>query len=100
MRDSDNDPPGPLQQRCRGRPDRAGSADRTRCETLRPLRKVRWNRGLPFLRLGPRHIWALAGCASILYYLSMPDKKRTGRLDWEDVRYFVALARHRTLSAT
>src|SRR5215470_19757706 len=30
----------------------------------------------------------------------MPDKKRTGGLDWEDVRYFVALARHRTLSAT
>jgi DNA-binding transcriptional LysR family regulator len=30
----------------------------------------------------------------------MPDKKRTDRLDWEDVRYFVALARHRTLSAT
>src|SRR2546427_11510443 len=30
----------------------------------------------------------------------MPDKKRTGRLDWEDVRYFVALARHGTLSAT
>src|SRR5262245_7246747 len=30
----------------------------------------------------------------------MPDKKRTGRLDWEDVRYFVALARNGTLSAT
>jgi DNA-binding transcriptional LysR family regulator len=30
----------------------------------------------------------------------MPDKKRTERLDWEDVRYFVALARHGTLSAT
>jgi DNA-binding transcriptional LysR family regulator len=30
----------------------------------------------------------------------MADKKRTGRLDWEDVRYFVALARHGTLSAT
>src|SRR5262245_12809082 len=30
----------------------------------------------------------------------MPDKKRTGPLDWEDVRYFVALARHGTLSAT
>jgi DNA-binding transcriptional LysR family regulator len=29
----------------------------------------------------------------------MPDKKRT-ELDWEDVRYFVALARHGTLSAT
>jgi DNA-binding transcriptional LysR family regulator len=30
----------------------------------------------------------------------MPDKKCTARLDWEDVRYFVALARHGTLSAT
>src|SRR5215467_12929444 len=30
----------------------------------------------------------------------MPDKKRTAGLDWEDVRYFVALARHGTLSAT
>src|SRR5207248_2018355 len=30
----------------------------------------------------------------------MPDKKRTGGLDWEDVRYFVALARYGTLSAT
>ena len=30
----------------------------------------------------------------------MPDRKRTGPLDWEDVRYFVALARHGTLSAT
>jgi DNA-binding transcriptional LysR family regulator len=30
----------------------------------------------------------------------MPDKKRTDRLDWEDVRYFVTLARHGTLSAT
>lgn len=29
----------------------------------------------------------------------MPDRKRTD-LDWEDVRYFVALARHQTLSAT
>ena len=29
----------------------------------------------------------------------MADKKRTA-LDWEDVRYFVALARHGTLSAT
>src|SRR4051794_31857665 len=28
----------------------------------------------------------------------MPDKKRTV-MDWEDVRYFVALARHGTLSA-
>lgn len=30
----------------------------------------------------------------------MPDKKRTARLDWEDVRYFIALARHATLSAS
>ena len=29
----------------------------------------------------------------------MPDRKRTA-LDWEDLRYFVALARHGTLSAT
>jgi DNA-binding transcriptional LysR family regulator len=36
----------------------------------------------------------------ILYPFTMPDKKRTARLDWEDVRYFVALARHGTLSAT
>jgi DNA-binding transcriptional LysR family regulator len=39
-------------------------------------------------------------CAGIVYFFSMPDKKRTGRLDWEDVRYFVALARNGTLSAT
>jgi DNA-binding transcriptional LysR family regulator len=30
----------------------------------------------------------------------MSDKKRTGALDWEDLRYFVALARCGTLSAT
>src|ERR1700731_3870495 len=30
----------------------------------------------------------------------MADKKRTASLDWEDVRYFVALARYGTLSAT
>jgi DNA-binding transcriptional LysR family regulator len=36
----------------------------------------------------------------ILYYFAMPDKKCTARIDWEDVRYFVALARHGTLSAT
>ncbi|HZT49895.1 MAG TPA: LysR family transcriptional regulator [Hyphomicrobiaceae bacterium] len=29
----------------------------------------------------------------------MADKKRTAPLDWEDLRYFVALARHGTLSA-
>jgi DNA-binding transcriptional LysR family regulator len=30
----------------------------------------------------------------------VPVKKRTAGLDWEDLRYFVALARHGTLSAT
>jgi DNA-binding transcriptional LysR family regulator len=30
----------------------------------------------------------------------MADKKRTENLDWEDLRYFVALARYGTLSAT
>ena len=30
----------------------------------------------------------------------MIDKKRTNGLDWEDVRYFVALAHHGTLTAT
>src|SRR4051794_20719046 len=30
----------------------------------------------------------------------MPERKRTATLDWEDIRYFVALARHGTLSAT
>src|SRR5258708_25658186 len=29
----------------------------------------------------------------------MPDRFRTGRLDWEDVRFFAALARHGSLSA-
>lgn len=42
----------------------------------------------------------MAACAAIRYYRAMADKKRTARLDWEDVRYFVALARHGTLSAT
>src|SRR5262245_38285584 len=42
----------------------------------------------------------MAACARTLYYRAMPDKKRTGRLDWEDVRYFVALARDGTLSAS
>src|SRR5712671_7427007 len=41
----------------------------------------------------------MAACATILYYFTMADKKRTA-LDWEDVRYFVALARYGTLSAT
>jgi len=30
----------------------------------------------------------------------MADRNRTGRVDWEDVRFFVALARHGSLSAT
>jgi DNA-binding transcriptional LysR family regulator len=30
----------------------------------------------------------------------MTDKKRTATLDWEDVRFFAALARHGTLAAT
>jgi DNA-binding transcriptional LysR family regulator len=30
----------------------------------------------------------------------MPDEKRTAKLDWEDVRYFASLVRHRTLAAT
>jgi DNA-binding transcriptional LysR family regulator len=42
----------------------------------------------------------MAICATILYYFSMADRKRTGTLDWEDLRYFVALARYGTLSAT
>ena len=29
----------------------------------------------------------------------MPDRFRTARLDWEDVRFFAALARHGSLSA-
>jgi DNA-binding transcriptional LysR family regulator len=30
----------------------------------------------------------------------MPERKRTTNLDWEDLRYFVGLARHGSLSAT
>src|SRR3954454_7721263 len=30
----------------------------------------------------------------------MPDKKRTTQLDWEDLRFFLCLARSGTLSAT
>ena len=30
----------------------------------------------------------------------MPEQKRTANLDWEDIRYFVALARHGSLSGT
>ena len=36
----------------------------------------------------------------ILYCSSMADRKRTAAIDWEDLRYFVALARYGTLSAT
>jgi DNA-binding transcriptional LysR family regulator len=39
-------------------------------------------------------------CAEIVYLCTMPDRKRTTDVDWEDLRYFVALARHGTLSAT
>src|SRR4051812_2283535 len=42
----------------------------------------------------------MAVCATIIYCRAMPVKKRTANLDWEDVRYFVALARAGTLSAT
>src|SRR5215831_20709252 len=42
----------------------------------------------------------MAVCAWISYCRAMPDKKRTANLDWEDVRYFVALARNGTLSRT
>jgi DNA-binding transcriptional LysR family regulator len=42
----------------------------------------------------------VAAYATILYIFTMPDKKRTADLDWEDIRYFVALARFGTLSAT
>src|SRR5262245_48818429 len=44
--------------------------------------------------------YLLASCAKIAYLFTMPDKKRTAALDWEDVRYFAALARHGSLSAT
>jgi DNA-binding transcriptional LysR family regulator len=40
-----------------------------------------------------------AGAATI-YIFTMPDRKRTPDLDWQDVRYFVALARHGRLAAT
>lgn len=41
----------------------------------------------------------MAACAKIRYIFTMADKKRTV-LDWDDIRYFVALARRGTLSAT
>ena len=45
-------------------------------------------------------IYDVAAWVIILYSFTMPDRKRTADLDWEDVRYFVALARYGTLSAT
>jgi len=42
----------------------------------------------------------VAAGAAILYIFTMPDRKRTPDLDWQDVRYFVALARYGTLAAT
>ena len=45
-------------------------------------------------------IYDVAAWVIILYYFTMPDKKRTVDLDWQDVRYFVALTRYGTLSAT
>src|SRR5215831_4090524 len=38
--------------------------------------------------------------AGIPQRFTMTDKKRTATLDWEDVRFFAALARHGTLAAT
>ena len=43
-------------------------------------------------------IYGDVGSAEICYLRSMADQKRTG-LDWQDVRTFVALARHGSLSA-
>jgi Bacterial regulatory helix-turn-helix protein, lysR family len=45
-------------------------------------------------------IYDVAAWVIILYSFTMSDRKRTADLDWEDVRYFVALARYGTLSAT
>src|SRR4051812_43227412 len=42
----------------------------------------------------------MASWATILYVFTMPERKRTVTLDWDDIRYFVALARHGSLSAT
>jgi DNA-binding transcriptional LysR family regulator len=42
----------------------------------------------------------VAALAAIRYIFTMPDRKRTPDLDWQDVRYFVALARYGTLAAT
>jgi len=52
------------------------------------------------LHFGSFHKYRLVTCAEILHYLTMPVKKRTGSIDWEDLRFFLALARTGTLSAT
>lgn len=41
----------------------------------------------------------MADCANIRYVCTMADKKRSEEFDWEDVRYFLALARAGSLSA-
>jgi DNA-binding transcriptional LysR family regulator len=38
--------------------------------------------------------------AATRYIFTMAERKRTSDLDWQDVRYFVALARHGRLAAT
>lgn len=47
-----------------------------------------------------QNIYDVAAWVIVLYCFTMPDTKRTSDLDWEDVRYFVALTRYGTLSAT
>jgi DNA-binding transcriptional LysR family regulator len=42
----------------------------------------------------------VAAGGTTLYIFTMPERKRTAELDWQDVRYFVALARHGRLAAT
>ncbi|MDI4663189.1 LysR family transcriptional regulator [Xanthobacter autotrophicus] len=46
-----------------------------------------------------RRQWTPAVCAKIRYCCAMADHFRTG-FDWEDARFFAALARHGSLSAT
>jgi DNA-binding transcriptional LysR family regulator len=40
----------------------------------------------------------LPACATIIYISTMAERKRTDRLDWEDLRFFLALAESGTLS--
>lgn len=40
----------------------------------------------------------MAGCATIIYIFTMTEQKRTDKLDWEDLRFFLALAESGTLS--